>query len=112
MRFALVEGIAGGVMLPLMKVLPEAGAWTEGGSAAPLATRLCCCVGPVVYLVTIHQFCCLASVHVASLLSGYLSFPMSLLPSLLLLLQLAVLQSMLQLAYMYVHVSFCVCTCL
>ena len=40
MRFAPVEGIAGGVMLPLVEVLPGVGAGTGGGSAAPLAAGL------------------------------------------------------------------------
>ena len=37
MRFALVEGIAGGVMLPLVEVLPGVGAGTGGGATVPLA---------------------------------------------------------------------------
>ena len=37
MRFALVEGIAGGVMLPLVEVLPGVGAWTGGRATLPPA---------------------------------------------------------------------------
>ena len=35
MIFALVEGIAGGVMPPLVEVLPGVGAGTGGGATVP-----------------------------------------------------------------------------